>query len=139
MILALDIGNTNITIGCYKGKELLFISRMATDRSRMEDQYAIELRDILDINGVRTLKSTVLDFSVMAVYVWDNINVIKNRLEDRYRAVAGGEEKLRSRLNENSGDFLNMPENSKYFDAFVKNETPGKTAEHVICASVCIS
>lgn len=52
MILALDIGNTNITIGCYKGKELLFISRMATDRSRMEDQYAIELRDILDINGV---------------------------------------------------------------------------------------
>ena len=52
MILALDIGNTNITIGCYLGKELLFISRMATDRSRMEDQYAIELRDILDINGV---------------------------------------------------------------------------------------
>ena len=52
MLLALDIGNTNITIGCYRNKELLFISRMATDRSRMEDQYAIELRDILDINGV---------------------------------------------------------------------------------------
>lgn len=52
MILALDIGNTNITIGVYNGKELLFVSRMATDTSRMEDQYAIELRDILDINGV---------------------------------------------------------------------------------------
>jgi pantothenate kinase, type III len=52
MILALDIGNTNITIGVYDGKELLFVSRMATDRSRMEDQYAIELRDILDIYGV---------------------------------------------------------------------------------------
>jgi type III pantothenate kinase len=52
MILALDIGNTNITIGVYDGKKLLFVSRMATDRSRMEDQYAIELRDILDIYGV---------------------------------------------------------------------------------------
>ena len=31
---------------------LKFISRMASDSSRMEDQYAIELRDILDINGV---------------------------------------------------------------------------------------
>ncbi len=52
MILALDIGNTNITIGCYHGEQLKFISRMASDSSRMEDQYAIELRDILDINGV---------------------------------------------------------------------------------------
>ncbi len=52
MILALDIGNTNITIGVYDGRELKFVSRMATDRARMEDQYAIELRDILDIYGV---------------------------------------------------------------------------------------
>lgn len=52
MILALDIGNTNITIGVYDGQALKFVSRMATDRSRMEDQYAIELRDILDTYGV---------------------------------------------------------------------------------------
>jgi type III pantothenate kinase len=53
MILALDIGNTNITIGVYDDKELLFVSRMATDCSRMEDQYAIELRDILEIYDIR--------------------------------------------------------------------------------------
>lgn len=52
MILALDIGNTNITIGVYDDRKLLFVSRMATDSSRMEDQYAIELRDILDIYGI---------------------------------------------------------------------------------------
>ena len=52
MILALDIGNTNITLGCFDGKELKFISRIASDPSRMEDQYAIELRDILDIYGI---------------------------------------------------------------------------------------
>jgi type III pantothenate kinase len=52
MILVLDIGNTNITLGVYKGKDLLFVSRMATDRMRMEDQYAIELREILSLYGV---------------------------------------------------------------------------------------
>lgn len=52
MILVLDIGNTNITLGVYREKELLFVSRMATDRMRMEDQYAIELREILALYGV---------------------------------------------------------------------------------------
>ena len=52
MILVLDIGNTNITLGVYRGKELLFVSRMASDRMRMEDQYAIELREILSLYGV---------------------------------------------------------------------------------------
>ena len=52
MILTLDIGNTNITIGVYNQKELQFVSRMASDRLRTEDQYAVELRDILDIYGI---------------------------------------------------------------------------------------
>ncbi|WP_085833006.1 type III pantothenate kinase [Clostridium merdae] len=58
MLLTLDIGNTNITIGGYEGKKLRFVSRMATDRSRMEDQYAIELRDILDIYDVKVTDIT---------------------------------------------------------------------------------
>lgn len=46
MILAIDIGNTNITIGAYKGDELVFVSRLATDKKRMADQYACELMNI---------------------------------------------------------------------------------------------
>ena len=52
MLLALDVGNTNVTIGVYDGEELLFVSRMATDSARMEDQYAIELLDILGLHKV---------------------------------------------------------------------------------------
>lgn len=52
MILTIDIGNTNITLGAYQGKKLQFVSRMATDHRRMDDQYAIELRDILDLYQV---------------------------------------------------------------------------------------
>ena len=46
MLLALDMGNTNITVGVFDGKQLVFESRVATDRSKMEDQYAVELLDI---------------------------------------------------------------------------------------------
>ena len=52
MILTIDIGNTNITLGVYDGKALRFHSRMESNRARLEDQYAIELRDILDLHGV---------------------------------------------------------------------------------------
>ncbi len=52
MILVLDIGNTNITMGVYREQELLFVSRMKTDRLKMEDEYAIEMREILGLYGV---------------------------------------------------------------------------------------
>ncbi len=47
MLLVLDMGNTNITLGVYRGKELLLQSRIATDPTKMEDQYAVELMDLL--------------------------------------------------------------------------------------------
>lgn len=49
MILALDIGNTAITLGCYQKDSLAFISRITTDPKKMEDQYAVDIRDILAI------------------------------------------------------------------------------------------
>ncbi|MDD6283920.1 MAG: type III pantothenate kinase [Firmicutes bacterium] len=52
MILAVDIGNTNITLGVYEGNKLCFTSRLATDVRRTADQYAIELRDILHLNSM---------------------------------------------------------------------------------------
>lgn len=62
LILTVDIGNTNITLGVFKGKELLFESRMETNRSRLRDQYAIELRDILDLYGIspRSLEGAIV-------------------------------------------------------------------------------
>lgn len=55
LILTVDIGNTNITLGAYKEDgQLGFISRLATDLRRTSDQYAAELRDILHLNGETT-------------------------------------------------------------------------------------
>lgn len=52
MLLALDMGNTNITIGVFEGSRLLLESRVATDDTKMEDQYAVELMDILRLYHV---------------------------------------------------------------------------------------
>lgn len=49
MIFAVDVGNTNIVIGCYEKENLKFVSRLATNTSRMEDQYAIEFSNILGL------------------------------------------------------------------------------------------
>ncbi len=51
MILTIDIGNTNITLGAYEDDMLSFTARLATDSRRTGDQYAIELADLLRLNG----------------------------------------------------------------------------------------
>ncbi len=52
MLLCIDMGNTNITLGCYKNDELLFVSRMYTAKQKSSDEYAIELLDIFNLYNV---------------------------------------------------------------------------------------
>ncbi|GAA6492949.1 type III pantothenate kinase [Candidatus Bariatricus faecipullorum] len=53
MILAIDIGNTNIVIGCVDDEKTYFIERLSTIKTKMELEYAIDIRMVLDIHGVR--------------------------------------------------------------------------------------
>ncbi len=53
MLLAVDIGNTNITLGLYDEEILLFTARLSTDTRRTADQYAIDIKDILFLHGCR--------------------------------------------------------------------------------------
>ncbi len=52
MLLTLDLGNTNITVGVFQGDELLCECRLATNRSRTGDQYAVELLTILQLHRI---------------------------------------------------------------------------------------
>ena len=53
MILAIDIGNTNIVIGCCEKNSVLFMERLTTDHNATPLQYAIELRAALDIHEIK--------------------------------------------------------------------------------------
>ena len=52
MLLAIDIGNTNIVIGCIKDDEIIFKARIATDRTRTSDQYGVEIKNMLEAFGL---------------------------------------------------------------------------------------
>lgn len=52
MILAIDIGNTNITVGCFDGERLLFIERISTNHSRTTLEHISIFRTIFELHGI---------------------------------------------------------------------------------------
>ncbi|MCH7745884.1 MAG: type III pantothenate kinase, partial [Chloroflexi bacterium] len=52
MLLALDIGNTNITLGVFRGETLEATARLSTDASRMPDEYGLLISQLLPAKGV---------------------------------------------------------------------------------------
>ena len=53
MILAIDIGNTNIVIGCIDEEKTYFIERISTVRTKTELEYAVDIKTILDIHHIK--------------------------------------------------------------------------------------
>ena len=53
MILVVDVGNTNITCGVYKEKELLTTFRITTKSKRTSDEYGIMLTGMLTMNQIK--------------------------------------------------------------------------------------
>ena len=52
MILAVDVGNSNTTVGLFNGTgELLFRALLETSRSKTRDQCAIELLGVFQLYG----------------------------------------------------------------------------------------
>lgn len=56
MILAVDIGNTNVVIGCIEGEKILFLERMATDRGATRMEYLVRIRSVLKFRGIEADK-----------------------------------------------------------------------------------
>ncbi len=60
MLLTIDVGNTNLTLGLYEGDKLGAHWRLATDQNRMPDEYGLQFLGLLqnaektleDINGI---------------------------------------------------------------------------------------
>jgi type III pantothenate kinase len=58
MLLVIDAGNTNISLGVFHGSQLVAISRLLTNRNKSGDEYAADVRalfeeDSLDPNWIK--------------------------------------------------------------------------------------
>lgn len=68
MLLGIDVGNTNITLGVFDGEQLKGNFRMTTKIARTSDEYGIFISDLLEKNGV---KKTEFEAVIIASVVPD--------------------------------------------------------------------
>lgn len=52
MILAIDIGNSNICLGGFDSTELIFTARLSSDIKTTEDEYASRILNTMSVHGV---------------------------------------------------------------------------------------
>ena len=53
MLLCVDVGNTNIKLGLFEGDQMRAHWRIATDRDKLADEYAVLLLDLLSAEGLQ--------------------------------------------------------------------------------------
>ncbi len=82
MILAVDIGNTNITIGIYNEDSLILVLRAATDRAKTPDQYAVELSSMLHIHNAD-------GFSFTGAIISSVVPELTSAIKDAIKTVTG--------------------------------------------------
>ena len=47
MILAIDIGNTNVVMGCFDGDKLIFRERVSSNQEATDLEYAVTIKTAL--------------------------------------------------------------------------------------------
>ncbi|MGN7765812.1 MULTISPECIES: type III pantothenate kinase [Paenibacillus] len=52
MMLAVDIGNTNIVLGVYRGRELLHHFRLSTARQSTSDEYGVLIHNLFHMSNI---------------------------------------------------------------------------------------
>ncbi|NLO47757.1 MAG: type III pantothenate kinase [Clostridiales bacterium] len=77
MILAFDIGNTNIVLGCLDGSEILFQTRISTSLDKTDSEYAVFIKNILDLYKI---DSAEVEGAIISSVVPPLINVFRQVL-----------------------------------------------------------
>ena len=79
---------------------------------------------VLDINGVKSLSANKGDISPCGVYIYDDIDVMEERLYERYKDDINSPDTKRkydSRCRQNAIDYSEMPEHESVFYTFIRN------------------
>ncbi|MDA0205489.1 MAG: type III pantothenate kinase [Acidobacteria bacterium] len=80
MLLAIDVGNTNLTLGVFRGDELLHDWRLKTDRDQTVDGWGVLIRNLLMLAD---LSASEINGIVIASVV-PSLNNSLRRMAERY-------------------------------------------------------
>ena len=75
MILAIDIGNTNIVIGCIEDGDILFVERLSTNSTQTVLEYAISFKNVLEMYEI---SPSAITGSIIASVVPPVTNIVKD-------------------------------------------------------------
>ncbi len=91
MLLAIDIGNTNVVMGVMKGLELIASFRLTTQTPRTSDEYGIMIVEMLRQKDIETQDITaVIISSVVPDIMYSFNNGIKRYLKQKPLIVGPG-------------------------------------------------
>ena len=89
MILAVDIGNSNIVMGGIDGDEILFEARLRTDATKTSDEYCVDLKMMLDVYGVRTEDVEGMIVASVVPQVLNSVKTALKKLTGKNALVVG--------------------------------------------------
>lgn len=89
MLLALDLGNTNLTIGVYNNQNLVESWRIETVHSRTEDEYALVIRQLFEFSGLQTASIQAVILASVVPVLTPTIVALCNRVFKQRPLVVG--------------------------------------------------
>lgn len=78
MLLAIDMGNTNIVIGCIKDNKIIFVERLSTDQSKTELEYVVGFKTVFELYGI---KETDIKGAIISSVVPPLTGIIRKAVE----------------------------------------------------------
>jgi type III pantothenate kinase len=78
MLLAIDVGNTNMVFALHDGEKVVAEWRCSTERQRTADEYYVWLHQLMDLNGITSAVRRVIVSSVVPQVVF-NLRLLADR------------------------------------------------------------
>lgn len=89
MLLAVDVGNTNVVFALFDGAEIRARWRIATDPRRTGDEYAVWLFQLMEIEGIDRAAVTQMIVSTVVPRARHNLEVLGQKYFNRAPLFAG--------------------------------------------------
>ena len=89
MLLAIDVGNTNLVFALVQGEAILARWRIATDPRRTGDEYAVWLHQLMQMQGFERKAITAVIISTVVPRALHNLTVLSQKYLAREPLIAG--------------------------------------------------
>ena len=89
MLLLIDIGNTNIVVGCYENEKITQEARLATDALKTSDQYCMDLKNLLSLYEIERASVTGVIISSVVPPVLNSCRTAVRKLTGKTPMIVG--------------------------------------------------